>query len=161
MGRTVSLSESSGRLDGAVRDARSDSQDHLSELEPSEALDALDSRPEGLTAAEAAERQARYGKNTITAERKTPIVLVFLAEFVSLMAWLLWFGGLVAFFAGQPQLGLAIWAVNVINGVFSFWQEYRAERATAELKKMLSSSPAWSGTVASCRSCRMILSPVT
>ncbi len=139
MGRTVSLSESSGRLDGSVPNVLSDAHDHLSELEPGEALDALASRPAGLTAAEAAERQARYGKNTITAEREKPIILVFLAEFVSVMAWLLWFGGLVAFFAGQPQLGVAIWAVNVINGVFSFWQEYRAERATAELKRMLSS----------------------
>lgn len=139
MGRTVSPSASSGTLDGSLGSVPSDPHRHLSELEPAEALDALASRQEGLTAAEAAERQDRYGKNTITAERKKPIVLVFLAEFASLMAWLLWFGGLVAFFAGQPQLGVAIWAVNVINGVFSFWQEYRAERATAELKKMLAS----------------------
>ncbi len=101
------------------------------------ALAALGSRPDGLTAAEAAERQARLGKNTITAEKRRSVVLVFLSEFTSLMAWLLWFGGLVAFFAGQPELGIAIWAVNIINGIFSFWQEYRAERATAELKKML------------------------
>ena len=120
----------------------------LRELEASEALGALASRPEGLTAAEAAERQARFGRNTITAERKRPVILVFLSEFVSLMALLLWVGGLVAFFVGQPQLGVAIWAVNVINGVFSFWQEYRAERATAELKKMLSAIARVAGTAA-------------
>ena len=139
MSRTASLSAVSGTLDGSLHDVPSDARDRLSELEPNEALDALASRPEGLSTAEAAERQARDGKNTITAERKKPILLVFLGEFTSLMACLLWAGGLIAVFAGQPQLGVAIWAVNVINGVFSFWQEYRAERATAELKKMLAS----------------------
>jgi P-type Ca2+ transporter type 2C len=137
MGRTVSLPQSPGKVDAPIRSATPDPRERFPELEPSEALAALASRPEGLSTAEAVERQARYGPNTITVERRTPVIVEFLGQFVSLMAWLLWFGGLVAFFAGQPELGVAIWAVNVINGVFSFWQEYRAERATAELKKML------------------------
>jgi Cation transport ATPase len=53
------------------------------------------------------------------------------------MAVLLWVAGAMAFVAGQPQLGWAIWAVVLINGVFSFWQEYRAERALAELRRLL------------------------
>ena len=137
MGRTITVSSTSGRLDAVVSAAEGTGLDHLSELAPDAALAALGSRPGGLTAAEAAERQARLGKNTITAEKRRSVILVFLSEFTSLMAWLLWLGGLVAFFAGQPELGIAIWAVNIINGIFSFWQEYRAERATAELKKML------------------------
>ena len=137
MVRTVSLPQSPDKVDASIHSATPDPRDRISALEPSEALAALASRPEGLTTAEAVERQARYGRNTITAERRTPVIVEFLSQFVSLMAWLLWFGGLVAFFAGLPELGIAIWAVNVINGVFSFWQEYRAERATAELKKML------------------------
>lgn len=39
----------------------------------------------------------------------------------------------------MPQLGIAIWLVNIINGVFSFWQEYRAGKATDALKNMLPS----------------------
>jgi magnesium-transporting ATPase (P-type) len=31
---------------------------------------------------------------------------------------------------------VAIWAVNLINGLFSFWQEYRAERAAAALRAL-------------------------
>lgn len=55
------------------------------------------------------------------------------------MAVLLWIGGAVSFIANMPQLGIAIWLVNIINGVFSFWQEHRAEKATDALKNMLPS----------------------
>jgi magnesium-transporting ATPase (P-type) len=60
-----------------------------------------------------------------------------LANFTHLMALLLWVGGLIGFLAQMPQLGMAIWLVNVINGAFSFWQEYRAEQATAALRRLL------------------------
>lgn len=55
------------------------------------------------------------------------------------MAVLLWAGGLVAFITQAPQLGMAIWLVNLINGVFSFWQEYHAEKATEALRQLLPS----------------------
>jgi magnesium-transporting ATPase (P-type) len=53
------------------------------------------------------------------------------------MALLLWLGGGVALGAGMPQLAAAMWAVILINGLFSFWQEYRAERAAEALNRLL------------------------
>ncbi|HEX6033744.1 MAG TPA: cation-transporting P-type ATPase, partial [Anaerolineales bacterium] len=35
--------------------------------------------------------------------------------------------------------GIAIWMVNIINGAFSFWQEFKAEKATEALRKLLPS----------------------
>jgi len=44
---------------------------------------------------------------------------------------------LLGFLAQMPQLGMAIWLVNLINGAFSFWQEYKAEQATTALRRLL------------------------
>jgi potassium/sodium efflux P-type ATPase len=97
----------------------------------------LGARPEGLTEAEIKERQDRLGRNLILKVKGKPLILKFLANFTHLMALLLWIGGVVGFIAKMPQLGLAIWTVNVINGAFSFWQEYKAEKATEALLRLL------------------------
>ena len=97
---------------------------------------ALETRPAGLTEAEAAARLRRHGANAIREARGTPLLRELLHNFTHLMALLLWAGGAVGFLAGLPQLGVAIWLVNLINGLFSFWQEYRAERATAALRRL-------------------------
>jgi len=99
--------------------------------------EALHSRPEGLTHAEVEERLRRYGRNVLAEGRKTPLIVRFLANFTHMMAILLWAGGIVAFLAQMPQLAIAVWAVNVINGCFGFWQEFRAEKATEALKRLL------------------------
>lgn len=103
----------------------------------SDVYSALATRPGGLTSEEVARRQEHFGHNTISETARKPIAYKFLANFTHLMAVLLWAGGLIAFVAQMPQLGIAIWLVNVINGMFAFWQEYRAEKATEALKRLL------------------------
>src|SRR5512137_824441 len=108
-------------------------------LQLSEVYPAAGSSPDGLTAAEAKARLQQYGPNAIQTIKGTPLWKKFLANFTHLMALLLWAGGAMAFVGQMPQLGWAVWAVIVINAVFSFWQEYKAEKATEALKKMLPS----------------------
>lgn len=98
---------------------------------------ALETQAEGLSDAEAQARLGRYGPNTIREIKGRPLVVRFLANFVHLMAILLWVGGIVALVAQLPQIAIAIWLVNVINGAFSFWQEFKAEKATEALRKLL------------------------
>jgi potassium/sodium efflux P-type ATPase len=106
-------------------------------LSTSEVYTALGSRPEGLTQTEAQERLDKYGRNEIQRIKGKPLIVKFLSNFTHLMAILLWAAGIAALLAQMPQLAIAVWMVNVINGVFSFWQEFRAEKATEALRKLL------------------------
>jgi magnesium-transporting ATPase (P-type) len=99
----------------------------------------LNSGPDGLSQEEARKRLERYSRNLITEVKGKPLWTRFLANFTHLMAILLWVGGVVAFLAQMPQIGIAIWMVNLINGVFSFWQEFKAEKATEALRQLLPS----------------------
>jgi len=109
----------------------------LAALPTVQLYDALHTQPQGLTSAEAAARLQQVGPNTLTEAHGPPLLRKFLAHFTHLMALLLWIGGLVAFIAQMPQLGIAIWLVILINGAFSFWQEYKAEKATEALRRLL------------------------
>lgn len=93
----------------------------------------------GLTEDQAGQRLEKYGPNTIQTAKQRSEILIFIENFTSLMAILLWVSGIVAMIAGMPELGIAIWAVNVINGCFSYWQQHAAQKATDSLKKMLPS----------------------
>jgi len=106
-------------------------------LSSSELYKMLASGPQGLSQAEAKARLYQFGPNLIRRVKRQPLWVKFLANFTHLMAILLWLGGLIAFAAQLPQLGIAIWFVNLINGLFSFWQEYRAERATEALRRLM------------------------
>ena len=107
-------------------------------------LTSLKTSPAGLAAPEAARRLAEFGANRIEAVRGRPLWLRFLGEFAHFFAVILWAAAALAFFAearnpgeGMGKLGSAIVAVIVVNGAFSFWQEYRAERALAALRRLL------------------------
>jgi calcium-translocating P-type ATPase len=50
---------------------------------------------------------------------------------------MLWVAGGLALVAGMPQLGIAIFIVIIVNAVFAFAQEFRAERAAARLNDLL------------------------
>lgn len=83
----------------------------------------------GLTQKEADDRLEKYGENVITREKQQSQLLIFLKNFTSVMAILLWVSGFVAILSGTLELGIAIWLVNIINGVFSYWQEHEAQKS--------------------------------
>ncbi|MDK2905759.1 MAG: hypothetical protein PWR12_1835, partial [Eubacteriaceae bacterium] len=103
----------------------------------SEVFVSLETSESGLTTREAQIRLKTMGLNTIQEKQGRPMIFKFLANFTHLMAILLWIGGVVALIAELPELAIAIWLVNIINGLFSFWQEFQAEKAVEALNKLL------------------------
>ncbi|MFC6253716.1 cation-translocating P-type ATPase [Secundilactobacillus hailunensis] len=102
-----------------------------------ELLSDLKTNETGLSEDTAVKRLQTYGQNTIHRQKQQSQLVIFLKNFTSLMAILLWVSGIIAMLSGSVELGIAIWAVNIINGVFSYWQEHRAAKATDSLMAML------------------------
>ncbi len=97
----------------------------------------LNTSHDGLSKEEASRRLEKYGLNEIAEIKKRSLVFRFLDQFIHLFALLLWVGGILAFIADMPELGWAIFAVIVINAIFSFWQEFKADKATEALKRLI------------------------
>jgi magnesium-transporting ATPase (P-type) len=102
-------------------------------LSVSEAFASLNSRTDGLDLAEAKRRLVEYGRNEVEEVGREPWVVTFCKEFTHFFAIILWIAAGLAFFAewsepgqGMVTLGFAILGVIAVNGVFSFWQAYRA-----------------------------------
>ncbi|KRL41473.1 cation-transporting ATPase [Liquorilactobacillus nagelii DSM 13675] len=102
-------------------------------------LEKFNSSEAGLTNLEAQKRLKQNGPNTIQKIKRKPEWQVFLGNFVSLMAILLWISGLIALLTNTIELGIAIWCVNLINGLFSYYQQHEAQKATDSMLKMLPS----------------------
>lgn len=117
--------------------ATENSRATYAQSQPDAVLDQLHTTKAGLSQTEATKRLAQYGQNSITKAAESSQLKVFLKNFISLMAILLWVSGAIAILSGTLELGIAIWLVNVINGCFSFWQEHQAKKATDSLMAML------------------------
>jgi len=109
----------------------------ISSLTVSEVYKAFGTNKSGLGNQEADDRLTYFGRNLIRKLRTRPLYLDFLSNFTHTMALLLWVGGLIAFITQSPELGFSIWIINFINGSFSFWQEFKAERAVEALRSLI------------------------
>ncbi|MCM8622737.1 MULTISPECIES: cation-translocating P-type ATPase [Candidatus Accumulibacter] len=113
-------------------------------LDAEQALASLNTSAAGIHSSEAARRLAEYGPNHLEEVAHEHLLLRFAQEFTHFFAIILWIGAALAFAAehfdpgqGMARLGVAIVGVIIINGIFSFWQEYKAERAVAALRQLL------------------------
>ncbi len=109
----------------------------ISGLKTSEVFEYFNTTEKGLSNDEVSERQKKYGKNILPQAEAINPLKQLLKQFTHFMALLLWAAGILAIIAGMPQLAFATWAVIVINAAFAFFQEFRADRALAELAKMI------------------------
>jgi len=116
----------------------------IQNLTKEEILKTLITSETGLSEKEAEKRLHEYGLNEIREIRKKPLYLKLLSQFTHFLAVLLWIAAALSFLSeylhpgeGMLSLGLAILGVIVLNAIFTFVQEYRAEKAVEALKKLL------------------------
>lgn len=117
---------------------------NIHNLSREEVLKRLVTSEKGLSEDEALKRLHEYGLNEIKEVKGKPLYLRFLAQFTHFLAILLWIAAGLCFLSeylhpgeGMVSLGIAITGVIFINAIFTFVQEYRAEKAIEVLKKLL------------------------
>jgi sodium/potassium-transporting ATPase subunit alpha len=116
----------------------------IQNLSKEEVIKTLVTSENGLSEEDAGRRLREYGLNEIKEVRKKPLYLRFISQFTHFLAILLWIAVALCFLSeylhpgeGMFSLGLAIFGVIVLNAIFTFIQEYRAEKAVEALKKLL------------------------
>ncbi|MDV8147549.1 cation-transporting P-type ATPase [Arthrobacter sp. B10-11] len=91
----------------------------------------------GLSSEEAALRLRKVGPNRLPEAHPVPHWRKLLAELTHFFAIMLWVAAVLAYVAGMPQLAVAIVVVILVNGLFAYIQQERAQRAAARLRELL------------------------
>lgn len=104
-----------------------------------EILEALETTAEGLSAASASERLARYGKNELTAKRRIPKWIMFLAQFKDVLVVLLMVAAGMSFLIGNINDALIMSVIVLVNAFIGYYQENKAENIMDSLKKLVQS----------------------
>lgn len=97
-----------------------------------EVLSWLGTSPDGLTSAEAAERLARFGPNSLRTHRVSALS-VLSRQLNNAVLALLAVTAVVSYFLGDPTQAVIIGVILVVSICLGFINEYRAERAAAAL----------------------------
>ncbi|GAA5122328.1 cation-transporting P-type ATPase [Alloalcanivorax gelatiniphagus] len=91
----------------------------------------------GLSEAEALLRHKRDGANAVPPPSRTPAWRLLVAQLTHFFAGMLWVAALLALLAGMASLAGAIAVIVLLNGVFAFLQEHKADRAADKLNALM------------------------
>ncbi len=105
-------------------------------LSADEAFQNVQSQPEGLSPAEAAERMLRYGPNELQAAHRVSPWEILLEQFKNVLILILLGATALSLFLGHGIESIVIAVIVLLAVVLGFVQEYRAERAIEALRQM-------------------------
>ena len=107
----------------------------------------LGTSPRGLTSSEARDRLQKHGPNLLPEKAGRPLIYRFAAQFTQLFAVMLEVAAVLVFIAALLSQGpdrrdninvtIAIVGVVILNAAIGFFQEFRAEKATEALRKLV------------------------
>ena len=116
----------------------------LFDLDQKELFLRLKTSENGLTSDQVARRLVEFGANELATAAKKNYLLAYLVQYIHFFAIVLEVAAILSFVAdhyapneGSDILGYAILAAVIINATFTFWQEYRADKAMEELLKLM------------------------
>lgn len=94
-------------------------------------------KDKGLSQKEAEKRFKKYGPNSLKQSSQVSPLQIFIDQFKNILVILLLIASGFSFFIGDTVEAIAIGAVIILNALFGFVTEYRAEKSVEELKKMI------------------------
>jgi Ca2+-transporting ATPase len=108
------------------------------ELRAKDVLKRLESSDRGLNEEEAKTRLEKFGYNEIRKEKGISKVEIFLSQFKSFLIIILIAATIFSALVGEIIDAAAIIIIVILNAVFGFVQEYKAEKTIEALKKLTS-----------------------
>lgn len=113
-------------------------------LSKSELFDRFRSSDEGLNSSDVGTRQEQFGKNIIEQKAKKNYYKEYFKQYIQFFPILLEVAGVLAFIAnyyqpneGNDILGYAIFGAVFINATFTFWQDFKTDKAMEALLKLI------------------------
>jgi P-type Ca2+ transporter type 2C len=106
-------------------------------LDVDENLEHLDSSIQGLSDEAVAERQVRYGPNTLPSRKPISLAAIIFHQLKSPLIYILIAAGTVSLALREYKEAFFIFLVVVINAVLGAYQENKAERSAEALQSLL------------------------
>jgi len=105
-------------------------------LNVKEVLESLKTSEKGLTEKEARKRLEKYGANEIEKRKSITPLKIFVRQFTSFIIIILLAAILISLLIGEKLDAVVISIIVILNGIFGFVQEYKAEKAIEALRKL-------------------------
>ncbi len=91
----------------------------------------------GLTQEQAEQRLKTYGKNVIKKTKRFQTLKTIFQQFNSFLIYILIFAGAIMLYLDYLLDAIVIFAIVLLNAGIGFFQQYKAEKAIASLKKLI------------------------
>ncbi len=102
-------------------------------IEAEEALEHLESDPEGLDQNEAQERLDQFGPNELQETERVTKLDILIEQFKNPFVYILVIAGVISVIGGHEVDAIVIGVIILINAAIGFFQEYRAEESIQAL----------------------------
>jgi Ca2+-transporting ATPase len=106
-------------------------------LSAKEAIEKLSSSEQGLNKEQTEERLKQYGENKLIKTRKFNALKIFINQFKSFFIIILVLAAILSIIMKSFLDSIVIFSILLVNAGLGFFQEYKAEKAIEDLKKMM------------------------